>query len=60
MEMCRGCTGHQLRHGVSLLIVALVTTGLVWGCAGRQGAQESTAMPILLTFEREIELRAVV
>jgi hypothetical protein len=37
---------------VSLLIVALVTTGLVWGCAGRQGAQESTAMPILLTFER--------
>ena len=39
-------------RGVSLTIIALITTGLVWGCAGSQSAQESTAIPVFLTFER--------
>ena len=39
-------------RGVLPSIVALITTGLVWGCAGSQSAQESTAIPVFLTFER--------
>ena len=47
-----GVVVHRAWQGVSLSIIALITTSLLWGCAGSKSTQESTATPVFLTFER--------